>query len=90
MWCEFRDLFPRLEVLSLDPVRLAIADEWSVRGDYVARVHHMPRVALLVPTEAVDPPHVPLDRIDVMRVTTTDSDNVDELSIEDVWGGKLS
>ena len=30
-----------------DPTRLAIADEWPVRGDYVVRVHHMPRVTLV-------------------------------------------
>ena len=71
-----------------DPARLASKDEWSIRGDYIVRVHHVPRIALFVPTEAVDPPSIPLDSIDVMRVTTTGSDNVDEMKIEDVWDGK--
>ena len=66
----------------------ALQDEWSVRGDYIVRVHNVPRISLFVPTEALAPPPIPIDRIDVMRVTTTNSDNVDEMRIEDVWDGK--
>ena len=57
-------------------------------GSYIVRVHNAPRIALFTPKEVVCPPPIPIDRIDVMRVTTTDSDNVDEMRIEDVWDGK--
>ena len=63
-------------------------DEWVVQGDYLIRVHKFPRMCLFTPLEAEDPPPVPIDKIDVMRTTRTDIENIDEQVIEDCWDGK--
>ena len=61
----------RVELISGD-------DEWVVQGDYLIRVHNFPRMCLFTPLEAEDPPPIPIGKIDVMRTTRTDIENIDE------------
>ena len=65
-------------------------DSLEFRGDYVVRVHRNPRIHLFIPTDSIDLPPVPLDRIDVIRVTSTDLETVDEIVVEDSWAGSSS
>ena len=62
-------------------------DRWVVKGDYLIRIHKTPRKILFVPSEAKDPPPIPVSEIDVVRVTTTDLENHDEKRIEYFWDG---
>ena len=39
---------------------------------------------MFIPTDSIDPPPIPLDRIDVIRITATDLETVDEKVIEDL------
>ena len=50
-------------------------DEWVIQGDYLIRVHRFPRMCLFTPLEAEDPPPIPIEKIDVMRATRTDTEN---------------
>ena len=66
------------------------ADAWEIRGNYIARIHNVPRTNLFTPLEAEDPPPVSIDKTDLMRTTKTDLEHVDEMLIEDCWDGKKS
>ena len=65
-------------------------DSWEVRGDYVVRIHRNPHIHLFIPSDSIDPPLIPIDRIDVVRVTSTDLETVDERMVEDCWTGRSS
>ena len=69
------------------PLHPSRHDTWEKRGSMLVRTHHVPRRAMFIPGDALDPPPVPLEDIDVTRTTTTDSECVDEKRIVDVWGG---
>ena len=66
----------------------ALPDTWEQRGSRLVRVHNTPRTKLFCPSDVPDsPPPIPINDIDVLRSTTTNSDMQDEKSIEDVWFG---
>ena len=65
-------------------------DSWLIRGDYVVRIHRQPRIHMFAPADSIDPPPIPLDRIDVIRTTVTDLETVDEKVVEYCWTGKSS
>ena len=44
---------------------------------------------MFAPDWCPDPPPIPLNHIDVTRITKTDLENQDEKSIEDVWDGGI-
>ena len=67
-----------------------IDDYWDLRPLTLVRVHNRRRMAMFAPDRCHDPPPVPLNHIDVTRITKTDLENHDEKSIEDVWGGTSS
>ena len=53
------------------------------RGGYIIREHIMPSINLFTPREALHSPHVPAEQIDAGRVTTTDSEHVDDIKVVD-------
>ena len=54
----------------------------------LVRVHRTPRLKLFIPDEvSEDPPPIPVDDIDVCRVTKTNSEMQNEKRIDDVWFG---
>ena len=61
----------------------ALADFWSIQGDFIYRHHIEPRVQLHVPKEETFP--IPLKYIDVTRSTHTDLDVIQEKRIDDYW-----
>ena len=58
-------------------------DFWSVEGDFIYRHHIEPRVQLHVPEE--EPFPIPLKHIDVIRITHTNLDVLQEKRIDDNW-----
>ena len=59
-------------------------------GEYVVHSHRIPRISLFVPTESGEAPPIPCDRIDVMRATHINRENVDDMRTEDCWSGASS
>ena len=64
-------------------------DYWVQRGMFLVRVHRTARKKLFSPTEASDAPPMEISEIDVVRITKTNSDMVDERNIDDVWSEGL-
>lgn len=62
-----------------------VPDYWERRGLFLVRVHKTPRRRLFSPAEATDPSPIPIDELDVLRQTKTNSDMTEEKDIEDVW-----
>ena len=61
----------------------ALADFWSIQGDFIYRHHNEPRVRLYVPKEETFT--IPLRYIDVTRSTHQDPDVLQEKRIDDCW-----
>ena len=61
----------------------ALADFWSIQGDFIYRHHNEPRVQLSVPKKETFP--IPLKYIDVAGSTHTDLDVMQEKRVDDYW-----
>ena len=61
----------------------ALADFWSIQGDFICRHHNEPRVHLCVPKEETF--SIPLKYIDVARSTHIDLDVMQEKRVNDYW-----
>ena len=71
----------------------ATLDEWVVRGannDRLVRIHRTPRKRMFSPQACHDIPPVPLEKIDVQRITLTNLAEEYLLRIEDCWDGSAN
>ena len=71
----------------------ATLDEWVVRGannDRLVRIHRTPRKRMFSPQACHDIPPVPLEKIDVQRITLTNLAEEHLLKIEDCWDGSAN
>ena len=59
-------------------------DRWSMEDQYLVRIHVVPRKRLFVPNEANDDPPIPLELVDVFRVTKANLEGSEEM-IQDLW-----
>ena len=66
-----------------------LQDRWELRPLCLVRIHVRPRKALFAPDRCDDPPPIPLNHLDVTRLTKTDLENADEKQIEDIWDGSM-
>ena len=66
----------------------ALADFWSIQGDFIYRHHNDHRFQLHVPKEETFP--IPLKKIDETRSTHTDLDVMQEKRIDDYWNVDLN
>ena len=62
-------------------------DSWEFNGSALTRHHRRPRRELFSPSLCDFPPPVPIDQIDVIRLTLTYIDTLDEKRIDDCWDG---
>ena len=62
-------------------------DSWEYNGSAVIRHHRQPRRIMVSPEKCDFPPPVPVHQIDVVRVTLTSLDTLDEKRIDDCWDG---
>ena len=60
------------------------SDYWDLRPMCLVRMHLRPRKQLFAPDRCEEAPPIPLDHLDVTRVTKTSLENDDEKYIEDV------
>ena len=77
---------PADEVVEEPPVEPPVVHEpdfWTVNEDQLVRVHRTPRIKLFNFLE-VEPP-IPIEYVDVMRITETDLETKAESRIEDYW-----
>ena len=62
-------------------------DRWELRSLCLVRIHVQPRRQLFAPDRCEDPLPIPLNHLDVIRVTKTSLETADEQNIEDIWDG---
>ena len=58
-------------------------DFWTVNDDQIVRFHRTPRIKFFSLSE-VEPP-IPIEYVDIMRITETDLETLAESRIEDYW-----
>ena len=61
--------------------------DWEFRPSTLVRFHRSRRRTMFAPDRCSDPPPIPLNYIDLIRITRTDLENQGEKDIEDVWDG---